>query len=503
MTTLLKPLSHKRRSSRSKASFCLSLLLTLGLSTAFAASNDLPKLGETAGSTLSVAEEQMIGDQIMSQIRRSQFLMQDPLVTDYIQQLGHKLVAANPDALGRRFQFFVIQEDSINAFALPGGYIGIHSGLVTASKSESELASVLGHEVAHVTQRHLARRLEQQDKISIPTILGVIASVIVATQDPEAGMAGVAATQAAAHQNIITHTRDNEKEADRIGITMLSSAGFDVRAASDFFETMQQVSRYTLKPPEILLTHPLSRNRIAAARERAELYPHIDHQDSVEYHLVKARIKSIELANNSDNFRMLERKYQAKQLNSIEERYIYAELLKKNGRTQEAIKVLQSLYSNYPDNHLLLFSLAETHRANNSGVRILPELQKQLEKTPGSTKLILATAQVYLDSKQADDAEKLLLRYADVNRYNPNYLYLLAEAQAQAGHTPEMHETTGQYLLLLGDLRTAKKHFELALNGASEDPYAQTRIQARLDDVNYRIREFLAENSRRSRFSFN
>ncbi|MCW9027792.1 MAG: M48 family metalloprotease, partial [Kangiella sp.] len=174
-----------------------------------AASNDLPKLGETAGATLSVSEEQIIGDRIMSQIRRSQFLMKDPLITDYIQQLGHKLVAANPDALGRRFQFFVIQESSINAFALPGGYIGIHSGLITASQSESELASVLGHEVAHVTQRHLARRLEQQDKISIPTILGVIASVIAATQDPEAGIAGMSATQAAAQQSIITHTRDN------------------------------------------------------------------------------------------------------------------------------------------------------------------------------------------------------------------------------------------------------------------------------------------------------
>jgi len=486
----------------------LFLLRALSLSTAItlpslpveAASNDLPKLGETAGATLSVSEEQIIGDRIMSQIRRSQFLMKDPLITDYIQQLGHKLVAANPDALGRRFQFFVIQESSINAFALPGGYIGIHSGLITASQSESELASVLGHEVAHVTQRHLARRLEQQDKISIPTILGVIASVIAATQDPEAGIAGMSATQAAAQQSIITHTRDNEKEADRIGITMLSSAGFDVRAAADFFETMQQASRYTQKPPEILLTHPLSRNRIAEARERSKLYPQIDHQNSVDYHLVKARIKSIDVINNNDTYRLLEQKYNKDQLTSIEERYLYAELLKSKGKTQQALSVLKDLYKDYPDNHLLLFSLAETHRANNNASEILPELTKQLEKTPGSTKLIVATAQIYLENKQADEAEKLLLRYADVNRSNPNYLYVLAEAQAQAGHTPEMHETTGQYLLLLGDLRTAKKHFELALNGNSKDPYAQTRIQARLDEVNQKIREILTENAR-SRFS--
>ncbi|MCW9028518.1 MAG: M48 family peptidase, partial [Kangiella sp.] len=288
--------------------------------------------------------------------------------------------------------------------------------------------------------------------------------------------------------------------ADRIGITMLSSAGFDVRAAADFFETMQQASRYTQKPPEILLTHPLSRNRIAEARERSKLYPQIDHQNSVDYHLVKARIKSIDVINNNDTYRLLEQKYNKDQLTSIEERYLYAELLKSKGKTQQALSVLKDLYKDYPDNHLLLFSLAETHRANNNASEILPELTKQLEKTPGSTKLIVATAQIYLENKQADEAEKLLLRYADVNRSNPNYLYVLAEAQAQAGHTPEMHETTGQYLLLLGDLRTAKKHFELALNGNSKDPYAQTRIQARLDEVNQKIREILTENAR-SRFS--
>lgn len=478
------------------ASLSFSASIILASASAVSASNDLPKLGEAAGGTLSVSQEQMIGDQIMSQIRRSQFLMKDPLINDYIQQLGHQLVAANPDALGRSFQFFVIQENSINAFALPGGYIGIHSGLITASQSESELASVLGHEVAHVTQRHLARRLEQQDKISIPTLLGMIASVIAATQDVEAGLAGISATQAAAQQSIITHTRENEKEADRIGITMLSSAGFDVRAAADFFETLQQASRYTPRPPEILLTHPLSRNRIAAARERADLYPKVEHQNSVNYQLVKARIQSINLANDEEIFRSLEQKYKANQLTSIEQRYLFAELLKNKGRTLEALSILKGLYNTHSSNQLLLFSLAETHRANNTALDILPELNEQLDKAPGSTKLLLATAQIYLDSKQAEKAEKLLLRYADVNRYNTHYLFVLAEAQAQAGKTPEMHETTGQYLLLLGDLRTAKKHFELALNGTSKDPYAQTRIQARLDDVNHKIREILTQNNR-------
>lgn len=464
-------------------------------STTKAASIDLPKIGETAGSTLSIAQEQQIGDQIMAQIRRSQYLMKDPIVMDYIQHLGYKLVAANPDALGRQFRFFIIQENSINAFALPGGYIGIHSGLITSSQSESELASVLGHEVAHVTQRHLARRLERQSELSMPSILGLIASVLVATQNPEAGMAGVAATQAAGQQSIINHTRENEEEADRIGISMLSSAGFDVRAAADFFETLQQSSRYRFKPPEILLTHPLSRNRIAAARQHANLYPTIEHEDSIDYQLVKSRIKSKTLINDKDTFRQMQRQYEQGKLNSLGNRYLYAELLKNKGRHGTAIKILSKLYQEHSNNQLLLFSLSEAHLANNDGKEVLPLLEKQLKQTPDSTKLILATSEIYLKTNNPQRAESLLLRYSGANQNNPSYLKLLAEAQADAGHTPEMYETTGQYLLLLGDLRTAKKHFELALNATSEDPYAQTRIQARLQDVKKQMRAIIKERS--------
>ncbi|AKE52265.1 beta-barrel assembly-enhancing protease [Kangiella geojedonensis] len=482
-------------------SFLATSILTAGV--AFnahsAQSNkiDLPKIGETAGSTLSIAQEQQIGDDIMRQIRRSEFLMKDPIVTEYIQHLGYKLVAANPDALGRQFRFFVIQDNSINAFALPGGYIGLHSGLINASRSESELASVLGHEVAHVTQRHLARRLEKQSELSLPSILGLIASVLAATQDPEAGMAGVAATQAAGQQSIINHTRDNEKEADRIGISMLSAAGFDVRAAADFFETLQQSSRYTFKPPEILLTHPLSRNRIAAARERAELYPKVTHEDSLDYSLVKSRIQSKTLINDKEVFRDLLNKYQSNKLKTTEEKYLLAELLKSKSRNEPAIHILTQLYNDHPGNQLLLFTLAEAHLAHGSGRKMLPMLEEQLSKTPDSTKLILATSEIYLNADQPEKAESLLLRYADLNQKNPTYLSLLAKAQADAGHTPEMYETTGQYLLLLGDLRTAKKHFELALHATSEDPYAQTRIQARLEDVRLKIRAMIEEGSKR------
>lgn len=471
-----------------------SLISFSMLSTVYAA-NDLPKLGDAAGATLSVVKEQEIGDQIMTQIRRSNYLMTDPLVNDYIQQVGYKLVAANPDALGRSFRFFVIQENSINAFALPGGYIGIHSGLITSSQSESELASVLGHEVAHVTQRHLARRLEKQNELSLPSILATIGAVLVATQNPEAGMGALAATQGAVQQSIISHTRDNEKEADRIGIAMLSGAGFDVRAAADFFQTLEQQSRYVQKPPEILLTHPLSKHRVTDARRRAELYPKKDHESSVDYQLIKARILSLEHRRDEKHFAALSQRFKASNAN-IEDSYQFAELLKAQGKNKQAIDIIESLYAAMPDNQILLYSLSEAHLANKSSQKALPLLQKQLERNPGSTKLVLASADAYMSLGQAKIAELLLLRYADLNKFNAKYLFTLAKAQQQSNHVPEMHETTGQYMELVGDYRTAKKHFEIAQGHFSQDPYAQTRIQARLDNVRQKIRELL-ENKRR------
>ncbi|NVJ68433.1 MAG: M48 family metallopeptidase [Gammaproteobacteria bacterium] len=470
-----------------------SLVFSFGLTAE--TSNNLPKLGEAAGATLSVAKEQQIGDQIMSQIQRSRFLVQDPLINDYIQQVGYKLVAANPDALGRSFRFFVVEDPNINAFALPGGYIGIHSGLITASRSESELASVLGHEVAHVTQRHLARRLEKQNQLSLPSILATIGAILIATQDAEAGMGAIAATQGAVQQSIISHTRENEKEADRIGIAMLSGAGFDVRAAADFFETLSQQSRFVRKPPEILLTHPLSQNRKSDAQRRARLYPNVSHQSSLDYQLVKARIASLEKRSDDDHFRALAKTANRQAL--IEDQYQYAELLKAKGQNKQAIDILERLYGNTPDNHILLYSLSEAHLANNSSEKALPLLEQQLKRNPGNTKLVLATSHAYMAIKQSEKAETLLLRYADLNKTNPNYLFALAKAQQESNHIPEMHETTGQYMELVGQYKTAKKHFEIALGHFSEDPYAQTRIQARLENVRQKIRELLENQKRR------
>ncbi|WP_251360033.1 M48 family metalloprotease [Kangiella sp. TOML190] len=479
------------RSALSRLTFYSIVFFSLSF-TAHAA-NELPKLGEAAGATLSVAKEQAIGDQIMAQILRSRFLMQDPLVNDYIQQVGYQLVAANPDALGRHFKFFVIEEPSINAFALPGGYIGIHSGLITASETESELASVMGHEVAHVTQRHLARRLEKQQQLTLPSILATIGAILIATQDGEAGMGAIAATQGAVQQSIISHTRDNEKEADRIGIAMLSGAGFDVRGAAGFFETLEQQSRFVRKPPEILLTHPLSKNRITDARNRAKLYPLVEHKSSLDYQLVKARINSIEKRNNEKYFSNLKKQ----NLTTVAKQYEYAELLKAQGYHRQALAIYQDLYQQYPNNHIILYSLSEAHLANNSSEKALPLLQKQLSRNPSSTKLILAAASAYMALGQAAEAERILLRYADLNKSNPNYLFALAKAQQQSNHIPEMHETTGQYMELVGDYRTAKKHFEMALRHFSQDPYAQTRIQARLDRVRQKIRELVEGGKKR------
>ncbi|MBT8448398.1 MAG: M48 family metalloprotease, partial [Gammaproteobacteria bacterium] len=184
-------------------------------------------MGSSSNRILPLNLEQELGDNYMRLLRRELSINSDPLVQSYINQLGFRLVAANPDAEDRKFYFFVVNDPSVNAFAMPGGYIGINSGLIQRAESENEIAGVIAHEIAHVTQRHIARRIEQQQQLSLPSMLAMLGSILIMTQDPEAGVAAITGIQAGATQIMINHTRANESEADRVGITTLARAGFN------------------------------------------------------------------------------------------------------------------------------------------------------------------------------------------------------------------------------------------------------------------------------------
>ncbi|MGB5728653.1 MAG: M48 family metalloprotease, partial [Thiogranum sp.] len=259
----------------------------------------MPDFGDSSGSLISPAQEIELGGAFMNSIRAQATLINDPQIDGYIRQLGDRLVA-NSDAPSYPFTFFVVKDSAVNAFAGPGGYIGIHTGLILTARNESELAGVMAHEIAHVTQRHLLRAYESANQMNLPTVAGMIAAILlgVATENADAGIAGVSAIQAGNIQRQLNFTRANEKEADRIGIQTLARSGIDPYGMPSFFERLHQSTRlYGNNMPEFLSTHPVTTDRIAESMSRAEEYGHGKELDSLEFQLVRVRLQVLDSNN--------------------------------------------------------------------------------------------------------------------------------------------------------------------------------------------------------------
>ena len=259
-------------------------------------------MGTAAQQALSLDDENQIGRMVMRNLRESGMVLDDPEVHEYVQSLGLRMSSLAQDG-NRNFNFFVVRDPAINAFALPGAYVGVHSGLILETRTESELAAVLAHEVSHVTQRHIARGLEAQSRANMMSTAAVLAAILIgaAGGSSDATMGAITAAQSAAAQAGINFTRENEYEADRIGIGVLASAGFDPNAMPAFFDTMFR--RTQLGPdrvPELLRTHPVTSNRIAESKDRANQYPPVNVKDSLSYALMKERIRVLLVSRTGD-----------------------------------------------------------------------------------------------------------------------------------------------------------------------------------------------------------
>ena len=253
----------------------------------------LPDIGSPANAVLSKSDEAQIGRMIMLEFHKSGQVIEDPQVTEYINEIGHR-IAAQTNEGDHDFTFFVIDDPRINAFALPGGYIGVHTGLLEATRSEDELAGVLAHEIAHVTQRHIARAIHANQRQSLLTTAMMLGALLagVAGGSGEVIQGAIAVAQGVAVQQQINFTRSNEYEADRIGISALADAGFDPHGMASFFEVMsrQQPADLEMRAPEFLRTHPVTTARVAEARTRARDLPRIQSDDTTNYGIARARI---------------------------------------------------------------------------------------------------------------------------------------------------------------------------------------------------------------------
>ncbi len=473
-----------RPSGKSTALLCLLYLLTVITPCSFADEIRLPEIGDPSGNLFTPVQEQRLGQAFMRSIRNSMTVLSDPLMEHYVQSLGERLVAAGENP-GRRFHFFLIDAPEINAFAGPGGYIGTYTGLVTTTQSENELASVLAHEVAHISQRHLLRTFDAVQRMALPmAALTVVALVIgAAANNPDAGIAAVSGIQAGIAQRRINFTRAHEEEADSIGIKSLAGAGFEPQAMATFFARMGKASRLydSGKLPEFLRTHPVTTNRIGDAYGRADEYHYQQRPDSLEYHLLKARLRSAQFSSADEAIVFFKKSLdEGRYRNEEGQRYGYLLSLLAARQYPEAKKVLQQLRQKRPQQIDYIVAEALMEKGMNHPAKGLQVLREGLEIHPENYPLSIYYGEALLAQGEPAKVIPLLEKQIQDRPNNITLYKLLAQAAGNSGRETEGRRYLSEYHYHSGDLKAAIQQLQQALSDRSIDYYQSAAMAARL-----------------------
>ncbi len=463
-------------------------LLILALVLHPAGAQDLPDLGDTSQSTLSSAQELMFGKSIMSQIRASPGYLDDAEVNDYLNHIGFVLVANSPDPAGH-FEFFAVKDKSINAFALPGGFIGVHTGLLLSAQSESEFIGVIGHEIAHVTQRHIARMMAVQRRTGIASLAAIAVAILAARSNAQLSQAAIVGAAAAPLQSQLNYSRDNEREADRIGLQIVQKSNYDVHAVPAFFERLQRASQvYEGGAPSYLRTHPLTFERIADIENRVSEMPYRQVPDSLAFHLVRARLTALDglPADAVGTFR--ERIAQKKYANELAARYGYVvaslrhtEL--KPAEADAAREQMQLLRGKAPNEPMILALAAQLEMRTGQTQAGLEIYRQALDLFPTRTSLMYGYADALLRTGGAREAVAFLERSLDRVAPDPRLYEMKAEAHALLGEQLRQHRARAEALLLKGNLRAAIEQLRIAQSSADGDFYEKSAVDARLREL--------------------
>jgi predicted Zn-dependent protease len=442
--------------------------------------NKLPEIGSAGFSVLSIEKERQIGGEMMRQIRASQPILNDPVLTEYINDLGNRMVR-NAKDVNYSFEFFIIRNKELNAFAFFGGHIAIHSGLITTAKTESELASVVAHEISHVTQRHLARRLEAQSKSQPLTTAGLISSVLLTLVNPSVGLAALSTTIAISQQSGINYTRGNEKEADRVGILLLANSGFNPQGAPDFFSTMAAKFRYKSKPPAMLLTHPLPESRISDARLRAQSLSPSPLAPSLEFELAKARIKARYEDNPTKNIAYFKDRLEKKRYAIAKaEKYGLALSLHENKNYQDAIAMLNELLAQDNRNLFYVDALTDAYiaiKAFDKAIMMLAELNLLM---PNNQVVALNYANALQEAKKYSAAEVVLQDFLTLEPKNFIAHDLLTEIYRKQEKKALMHASKAEVYALVGAYPKAIDELQTGYTFVEENPLLKKRMKGRI-----------------------
>jgi predicted Zn-dependent protease len=467
------------------------VLFTILLPIAGSEEYSLPDIGDPSGNILTPAAEKRLGKAFMRSIRRTMPVVTDPLMQSYMQSLGNRLTSQSDDA-GQPFSFFLIDSPTINAFAGPGGHIGIYTGLMLITESESELASVMAHEIAHVTQKHLARTFDAANQMTIPAAAMILAAIVLgaATDNSDLGLAASAGIQAGMLQHQINFTRSNEKEADRVGMQILSDAEFDPRAMPSFFSRMGKANRLydTGQLPEFLRTHPVTTNRVADSRGRAENYPYRQYADSLEYHLLRTTLREKQFTDPGEAVTFFRKSLaDGRFRNEQAQRYGYVRALTRSGDLVNAKKELQQILRNDPQQIPYLVVKSELQRKEKKPELSLKTLRDALKVHPGNLALSLYYAEALLHLGQPAKAQQLLEEQVRRHPDDTQLYRLLAQAAGDAGRPNEGHQYLAEYYYLSGELEPAAQQLEIALKKREITYYRSARMSARLKEIKQEI----------------
>lgn len=475
-----------------------AILLSLLLSAPLAWADGLPDLGESSQADLPPHLERRIGETIVQNLRlRDPTYIDDVEVTAYLNQLGRRLAAQSADP-GIAFEFFAVRDNTLNAFALPGGFIGAHSGLILAAQSESELAGVLAHEIAHVTQRHIARLVGKQSQAQIAQWLAIAVAILGSRSNSDISGAAMAAGAAIGIQTQLNYTREFEREADRIGFQVLEDAGYDVRATTAFFERIQKFGRlYENNAPDYLRTHPLTTERIADMENRAQQRPYRQVADSLEFQLVRAKLKTdmgtpLE-AVNAHKLQIAEKKYAS----PAAAYYGLARAELRAGNPAAAQQALDELREMKIASPMLETLAGEIKQAGGDPGAALSIYRDAKVRYPRDKAVTYALIESLMATRQLEEALKIIGSELHMSPGDAPLYGLRAKTYAMMGKRLQQHRAQAELYALRGQLQAAIEQLEIAQRSKDGDFYELSAVDSRLRELRARHAEELKETQQR------
>ena len=453
----------------------------------------LPDLGDVSQATVSPQQERQIGEQSMFEIRADRSYLDDAEISDYLNQLGYQLVA-NSSEPGQEFEFFAINNSAINAFALPGGFIGVNTGLMLIAQSESELASVLSHEIAHVMQHHLARMISGQKIDTLAAMAAIAVAILAARSNPEASQAAIVGAQAGSIQRQLNFTRTYEQEADRIGLATLQKSGFDTRAMPAFLERLQKATRLLEgNTPSYLRTHPVTSERVADIANRVQQIPYRLVADSLSFHLVRARLQAMQKSPQEAAAFFTDAMGAQKHGNQTAQRYGLALALLRSNQTARAAREFAPLKDLAAQNPMIATLAGQIMRAEKNDKSIIEFYRTATQNFPQHRALAYDYVELLLQTRQHEDALKLLNEQIISHPNDPRLYELQARTYSALGKRQEEHHALAYTYALRGNLQGTIEQLELAKQSGT-DYYQLSIIESELKQ----FREIAAAHAKKN-----